>query len=172
MQSQKGSQDADAIRESLIGIFALHMMEKGSVYGSDVANRIKELTEGTWKPGAGAIYPTLNRLVKKDFARIDLSDSRKKYHITARGKAYVEDVKKRFLFKSKYAFAWRLVLEMVEPEARVDFVVKRFRSGLETIEEILSGKDYLSAEEKSYLAKTVVEEMQRSMARISRLTQR
>jgi DNA-binding PadR family transcriptional regulator len=157
----------DAVRESLIGLFALHMMESGSVYGSDVANRIKELTEGTWKPGAGAIYPTLNRLVRKGYAKIDLSDERKKYHLTQKGRTFVEEMKKHFLSKSKYTFTWRLILEMVDRKERAEFVIERFRSGLETVTEILNERDYLPEEERRYLAKTVIEDMQATIAKIS-----
>jgi len=157
----------DAARESLIGLFALHMMERGSVYGSDVANKIKELTEGTWKPGAGAIYPTLNRLVRKGYARIDLSDERKRYHLTQKGKTFVEEVKMRFLSKSKYTFTWRLVLEMIDRKERAEFVIERFKSGLETVTEILNERDYLPPEERRHLAKAVIEDMQRTITKIS-----
>jgi hypothetical protein len=76
-------------------------------------------------------------------------------------------MKKHFLSKSKYTFTWRLILEMVDRKERAEFVIERFRSGLETVTEILNERDYLPEEERRYLAKTVIEDMQATIAKIS-----
>lgn len=156
-------------REGLIGLFALHMMEKGPVHGSDVANRISELTGGAWRPGAGAIYPTLLSLSKRGLIAVDTSGQRKRYHITSKGRETIERVRRRILSRTKYSSAWRLILDMIDPEDRSEFIIQSFRSGIGAIIFLLREEGYIPEQDKIYLARIVIQEMNKAALQIKQL---
>ncbi|MEM0287024.1 MAG: PadR family transcriptional regulator [Nitrososphaerota archaeon] len=161
-------QETFQLRDSIIGIFAMHMMEKGPIYGSDVANRISELTDKTWRPGAGAIYPTLLRLVRKGFVTFEQSGERKRYILTQKGKELIDKTKSSLVMGTKYTFAWRLVLDMINPEDRPAFILRRFQSGIDVLIKALNDESIVR-EERAYLAKQAFEEMQRSLRKLEKL---
>lgn len=80
----------------LLGLYALSMMEKeGRVYGYRIADRISERTDGSWKPGPGAIYPSLQNLVTRGLARRRVVGRRREYEITGSGRALLTRVRRR-----------------------------------------------------------------------------
>jgi DNA-binding PadR family transcriptional regulator len=81
----------------VLGLYALSAMERdGPVYGYSLADRISERTGGGWRPGAGAIYPALQGLVEKGFARASLDGRRRVYRITPAGRAFLRRVRDGF----------------------------------------------------------------------------
>jgi DNA-binding PadR family transcriptional regulator len=73
------------------------MDRDGPVYGYQLAERIAERTEGAWRPGAGAIYPALNSLVERGFARSTPARGRRMYAVTPRGRAFLVRVRKEWM---------------------------------------------------------------------------
>jgi DNA-binding PadR family transcriptional regulator len=71
----------------LVGLYALTCMERdGQVYGYSLGQRIADRTAGAWRPGPGAVYPALNRLVDRGLARVTGEGRRRVYGITAKGR--------------------------------------------------------------------------------------
>lgn len=149
----------------LVGIYALSMMNKGPIYGIQVAHRISERTEGTWNLGAGALYPTLNKLVEKGWATEKKVDGRKMYCISPKGRKFLLEIKSTIdLLTKKYVFSWRLLFDLVEPNQVSDFMLRRFRMSFGLVGEILEGREYhLTREERGHLAKQMMEEMKNAM---------
>jgi DNA-binding PadR family transcriptional regulator len=82
----------------LLGLYALSVMERdGPVYGYSLADRISDRTDGAWRPGAGAIYPALQSLVTKGFARATLDGRRRVYSATPSGRAFLERVRRNWM---------------------------------------------------------------------------
>ena len=53
-----------SLRRRLVGLYALTVMEReGPVHGYGISERIAERTDGAWRPGPGAVYPSLQKLV-------------------------------------------------------------------------------------------------------------
>jgi len=78
----------------MIGLYALATMQReGPVYGYRVTQRIAERTAGSWRPGAGAIYPALTRLVDRGLARGRTEGRRRVYEITPKGRALLERIR-------------------------------------------------------------------------------
>jgi DNA-binding PadR family transcriptional regulator len=74
----------------VLGLYALSVMERdGPVYGYSLAERVSDRTDGAWRPGAGAIYPALQALVTKGFARSSQDGRRRVYTITPQGRAFL-----------------------------------------------------------------------------------
>lgn len=80
-----------------IGLYALATMEgEGSVHGYRLAQRIAERTSGAWKPGPGAIYPSLRSLVDRGLATSRGAGRRRVYRITPAGRALLRRVRARY----------------------------------------------------------------------------
>ena len=79
----------------VLGLYALSVMDRdGPIYGYSLANRISDRTDGAWRPGAGAIYPALQSLVAKGFARSGREGRRQVYTITSRGRTALAQIRR------------------------------------------------------------------------------
>ncbi|EQD72226.1 PadR, Transcriptional regulator PadR-like family, partial [mine drainage metagenome] len=99
----------------MVGTYALYMMSRGPIYGGELTQRIDDVTRGSWRPGAGAIYPILSGLVRRGEARLEVRDGRKVYSLTARGAARLKEVRSRIRERGgRFAELRGLILDMVE----------------------------------------------------------
>jgi len=73
------------------------MARDGPVYGYQLAERVAERTDGAWRPGAGAVYPALNSLVERGFARSTLTRGRRMFAVTPRGRGFLQSVRKEWM---------------------------------------------------------------------------
>lgn len=79
----------------VVGLYALRCMERdGGVYGYLLANQISEKTGGAWRPGPGAVYPALRRLVDRGLAVATTSGRRREYRITPHGRRLLLEVRR------------------------------------------------------------------------------
>ena len=79
----------------ILALYSLACMEReGATYGYRVSQRIAERTEGTWRPGAGAVYPALRALVDRGLAVSTRRGRRHIYRITPRGRAVLLRVRR------------------------------------------------------------------------------
>ncbi|MGA8302978.1 MAG: PadR family transcriptional regulator [Thermoplasmata archaeon] len=82
----------------LLGLYALSVMGRdGPIYGYLLADRISDRTDGAWRPGAGAIYPALQSLVTKGFARVTRDGRRRLYSATPQGRAFLRRVRRGWM---------------------------------------------------------------------------
>jgi len=78
----------------VLWLYALATLEReGTVYGYALADRIAERTEGAWRPGAGAVYPALQSLVRRGVAREHKAGVRRVYTITPQGRAVLRRIR-------------------------------------------------------------------------------
>ncbi|MEM3534615.1 MAG: PadR family transcriptional regulator, partial [Thermoplasmatales archaeon] len=61
---------------------------------------ISEKTGGAWKPGAGSIYPALDRLRKRGFVERYEEGGKVMYKITEKGQALISKIKERHFEQS------------------------------------------------------------------------
>jgi len=60
-------------------------------HGYEIIQAIEELSAGTYRPSPGVIYPTLQMLEELGHARVEETEARKVYAITADGKRDLAD---------------------------------------------------------------------------------
>jgi len=146
----------------LVGFYALTLMSQGPIYGNEVAHRIAERTKGTWNLGAGALYPTLNKLVKRGWATEKSLGRRKVYQITPAGRKFLIAIKSGMYHHwQKYVFLWHLIFDLVEPETRPDLVVERFRTIMNLVDDMLEQRDYaMTKRERGMLAMRMMQELE------------
>jgi DNA-binding PadR family transcriptional regulator len=79
----------------VLGLYALSVMDReGPVHGYMLADRVSDRTDGAWRPGAGAIYPALQSLVTRGFARSSREGRRRVYTITPRGRKALGQIRR------------------------------------------------------------------------------
>lgn len=90
------------LRRGVLGLYALALMEKeGAVHGYRVSKGVAERTEGAWRPGPGAVYPALQKLVQRGLARPRLPPRapavvrRREFQITPQGRALLQRIRAR-----------------------------------------------------------------------------
>lgn len=59
--------------------------------GYQLIQEINERSDGAWKPSPGAVYPALQQLADEGLIAGDESGGRRTFHLTAEGRAYVEE---------------------------------------------------------------------------------
>ena len=124
----------------LVGLYALTCMERDDpVYGYLLASRIAERTGGAWRPGPGAVYPALQRLTDRGFAKVKGAGRRREYRITPAGRRFLSKVRKeRFAHSGSGPDLSLLWAEIVGAPDDSTFLLQRLRRNLDSLEAQLS----------------------------------
>jgi DNA-binding PadR family transcriptional regulator len=86
----------------VLGLYALSAMDReGRLYGYELAERIAQRTDGSWRPGPGAIYPALEGLAGRGWARSRLEGRRRVYQITPTGRTMLRRVRRQMLWRTR-----------------------------------------------------------------------
>jgi DNA-binding PadR family transcriptional regulator len=155
----------EEFRKGIVGIYALAMMEReGPIHGYLISERIAARTEGAWRPGAGAVYPALNKLVENGLAKRRQSGRRMVYEITRAGRAFLAKVRNHDgLHPHGRLDLSPLMADVMGAEAVEDFVFMRLRRTLERLESYL---DRAPQEAHERLRKQVLAEIAQAEDRI------
>ncbi|EQD39497.1 transcriptional regulator, PadR-like family, partial [mine drainage metagenome] len=122
-----------------------YMMSRGPIYGGELTQRIDDVTRGSWRPGAGAIYPILSGLVRRGEARLEVRDGRKVYSLTARGAARLKEVRSRIRERGgRFAELRGLILDMVEPSERAEILLDHLHLAIQPFVDIGRSPDGIS----------------------------
>ncbi|MEL9914580.1 MAG: PadR family transcriptional regulator [Thermoplasmatales archaeon] len=124
----------------IIFFIILTMVKDGPIYGNQVANMISEKTGGAWKPGAGSIYPALDRLRKRGFVERYEEGGKVMYKITEKGQALISKIKERHFEQSPISkYMGRLWMETMGPEEKLRFLISSAQHINEFLSENLEG---------------------------------
>ncbi|MDD4308432.1 MAG: PadR family transcriptional regulator [Thermoplasmata archaeon] len=74
-------------RKGLLKFFILKMLNREDMHGYAMMGRIEEVCG--WKPSSGSMYPALLNLTTQGLIKIKVTDMRKIYLITPKGKQLV-----------------------------------------------------------------------------------
>lgn len=69
------------------------MLEDGPKHGYDIIAALDELTEGAWKPSAGAMYPALSKLEERGLIAGETIDDKRNYELTDAGRQRVTEMR-------------------------------------------------------------------------------
>ena len=67
----------------------LALLAKKPMHGYQIIREIEERSNGTWKPSAGSVYPTLQLLADEGLISAEESNGRKTYALTEAGREVV-----------------------------------------------------------------------------------
>ncbi len=125
----------------MVGLYALAQMERaGTVHGYELAQRIADRTQGAWRPSAGTIYPSLQRLVDRGLARPRLVGRRRAYRITPAGRAVLRRLRRQMGAGAPGVPDLSVLWAEVVGAADLDsFLLRRLRRSLDAISATLNG---------------------------------
>ena len=92
--SGRDAEDWMCARQTLahgdLRLVALALIAEAPRHGYDIIKRLQEKTGGWYSPSPGIVYPTLASLQQAGYVTASTEGSRKRYLITAEGRAHVE----------------------------------------------------------------------------------
>ena len=68
----------------------LALLAEQPMHGYQIIREIEERSNGSWKPSAGSVYPTLQLLADEGLIRAEESSGRKTYSLTEEGRLTVD----------------------------------------------------------------------------------
>ena len=157
----------------VLGLYALSVMDQdGPVYGYSLADRVSDRTDGAWRPGAGAIYPALQSLVRRGFARSGRDGRRRVYTITREGRKALGQIRRgRFGGPRTGPDLGLLWSEIVSPGDPGQHLVRHLHRHLEAIGGYLERNPQLRAGRDS-LREQVMTELRAAESRLRSLESR
>ncbi len=169
MPGRLGSGHRLPMRRRLVGLYALTLMERdGPLHGYALSGRISHRTLGSWRPGPGAVYPSLRRLVEHGLARARTSGRRRIYSITPSGRALLARLRRERAGGRRpnpdLSALWAEVLGSTDTGS---FLVERLRATLASLE-IEAARVGLPPERAGRLASAVRTELVRALPRWKR----
>src|SRR5262249_46358435 len=69
----------------------LLLLEEQSLHGYQIIQLIEERSNGYWRPSAGSVYPALQMLEDQGYVQGEQQDSRRVFHLTESGHAYIDE---------------------------------------------------------------------------------
>jgi len=150
-------------------LYALSLMEReGPVHGYRIADRIEERTDGAWRPGPGAVYPALQRLVRRGLATRRSAGRRQEYQITPDGRELLGRIRSRDAAPGPGApdltALWAEVMGAGDPGA---FLLVRLRTAIDRLTLHLQ-RTALPAEEARQLRADAIAELERGREQLRR----
>jgi DNA-binding PadR family transcriptional regulator len=81
----------------LLTIFVLHLLDKEANSGYDLLKEISEITNGSWTPNKGTLYPLLKSLDEEGLIRVKEIGKRSKtiYELTDTGKKTLVNIRNK-----------------------------------------------------------------------------
>lgn len=161
---------AERFRRRVVGLYALSLMEReGTTHGYRLSEAISERTGGTWRPGPGAVYPSLQKLVESGLARRKTDGRRRVYSLTADGTSLLRSMREhnrgRWGDSRDLSRLWAEVLGVSDVG---ELHRLRLRRAIDAVEEHL-GSGEPSPVDAARLRREVSEELRASLERIERL---
>jgi DNA-binding PadR family transcriptional regulator len=153
-------------QRGFLGHYALTVLDRTPIYAHQLSTQIATRSRGLWNPSPGAIYPAFRALEARKLIRAERRGGRRLYFITASGRRHLAEIRaSRAQWAERFGGSWRLMLDMVEPERRVESAARRVRQALAMSEELITGdEEQLSWSERSSLRRTVLAELTRATA--------
>lgn len=155
--------------------YALLSIAKKPMRGYDLMKEVEFKTDGTWRPGPGAVYPVLRKLTREGYIA-----ARKKsgggpaqvlYEITPVGRRGVAEAKRAMSSSSQRLRTMSsLFLDLMEPDDLVRFVLNSFELQTGLVRAIVeSEKSGLGDEDKLFVLRQYRLNLERELGRAIRL---
>src|SRR5215467_10446847 len=150
-------------------LYIIHRISQQPAHGYDILREIENKTEGSWRPGAGSIYPILKELVTEGYIRTDPSGksrtSQRVYRITPDGEKYLQEHKG---IPKKMGKGWgamrRIIIDLIDPENIPTLFANYITGNLEFARELIESKgDAISPKEVKFMLKEYALNLERQL---------
>lgn len=151
--------------------YALLSIARKPMRGYDLIKEIETKTEGAWRPGPGAVYPVLRKLVNQGFI-----EAQKKtkggpphvlYKITPAGLENIANAKKMMKSSTeRWSLMRQLFIDLMEPDDLVRFVLNSLELQIELVHMLVeSDRSGLSDEDRLFVLRQYKLNLERELAR-------
>ncbi len=150
-------------------LYIIHRIAQQPAHGYDILRGIENKTEGSWRPGAGSIYPILKELVAEGYIKAEPGKrsptSQRVYDITPEGRKYLQEHKG---IPEKMGKGWglmrRIIIEIIDPENVPTLFANYIMGNLEFARELIESKgDKISPKEIRFMLKEYALNLERQL---------
>jgi len=159
----------------LLHFYALLSIARKPMRGYDLIREIEAKTDGAWRPGPGAVYPVLQKLVIQRLVLVkkssEVGPTQILYEITPAGLDYITDSKKAMRTSTeRMSLMSSLFVDLMEPDDLVRFVLSSFDLQTQLLRTIVeSDKSNLSVQDKLFVLRQYRLNLERELSRTSAL---
>ena len=150
-------------------LYIIHRIAEQPAHGYDILREIESKTEGSWRPGAGSIYPILKELVIEGYIKAEPSEksrtSQRVYRITPGGEKYLQEHKG---IPEKMGRGWgamrRIIIDLIDPESVPTLFANYITGNLQFARELIESKgDGISPKEVKFMLKEYALNLERQL---------
>jgi DNA-binding PadR family transcriptional regulator len=109
----------DGKQRGILSIYILHSLKNKSKSGYELINEIKDITNGTWIPSKGTLYPLLKKLEQEGLIQLETIEARGKniFQISNEGNKILESLigQKQQIVQKFIQFS-KLIIEILGKE--------------------------------------------------------
>lgn len=159
--------------------YALLSIARKPMRGYDLIKEIEIKTEGAWRPGPGAVYPVLRKLVNQGYIaaqkRAKGGPPHVLYEITPAGLENIANAKKMMKSSTeRWSLMGQLFIDLMEPDDLVRFTLNSLELQIELVHTLVdSGRSGLSDQDKLFVLRqyrlNLERELTRTMASIKEI---
>jgi len=155
----------------LLHFYALLSIARKPMRGYDLIREIEFKTEGAWRPGPGAVYPVLQKLVKQGYISVKRKSgdgpTQVLYEVTPAGEQNIANAKKMMRSSTeRLALMRSLFIDLMEPDDLVKFILNSFEGQAETLHMIVeSNKSGLSDQDRLFVLRRYKLNLERELGR-------
>jgi DNA-binding PadR family transcriptional regulator len=142
----------------LLFLYILHTIAKKPAHGYEIMQDIESKTNGTWRPGAGSLYPLLKKMAARGLIEEGKAEKHvggRVYSITPDGITCLNEVKKSYSNAGRHWSTMRgIFMELMNPEDLPRYFSDGIRMQSEIAQDLLKSKmDSLPKNEVEYMLK-------------------
>jgi len=155
----------------LLHFYALLSIARKPMHGYDLMKEIELKTEGAWRPGPGAVYPVLQKLVKQGY----IAAKRKSgngpthvlYEITTSGLRNIASAKKAMRSSTeRLNLMSSLFIDLMEPDDLVRFILNAVELQISLVNMIIeSDRSGLTEQDKLFVLRQYSLNLERELTR-------
>ncbi len=159
--------------------YALLSIARKPMRGYDLMKEIEIKTEGAWRPGPGAVYPVLRKLVSQGYIvpqkKVKGGPPHILYEITPAGLENISNAKKMMKSSTeRWSLMRQLFIDLMEPDDLVKFVLNSLELQIELVHMLVeSDKSGLSDQDRLFILRqyrlNLERELTRAMASIKEI---
>jgi len=151
--------------------YALLSIARKPMRGYDLIKEIETKTEGAWRPGPGAVYPVLRKLVNQEYIAAQKKTKggppQVVYQITPAGLENIANAKKMMRSSTeRWTLMRQLFIDLMEPDDLVRFVLNSLELQIELIHMLVeSDKSGLSDQDRLFILRQYRLNLERELTR-------
>lgn len=168
---EDGSPHPQGAPRGLLHFYALLSIARKPMRGYDLMKEIETKTEGAWRPGPGAVYPVLRKLVNQGYIA-----AQKKakggpphvlYEITPAGLESITNAKKMMKSSTeRWSLMSQLFIDLMEPDDLVRFVLNSLELQIGLVHMLVeSDRSGLNDEDRLFILRQYRLNLERELTR-------